>query len=82
MLKDIIQWNYERGSWQYDIFCLMIIAFIFLTPKAWFDKREIGATRAPQTVVKIEDSRASSNDRSFDGREIAHKKDSYATEKR
>ncbi len=82
MLKNIIQWNYERGCWQYDIFCLMIIAFIFLTPKAWFDKREIGATRAPQTVVKIEDSRARAYDNKVDGREIAQKKDSYATEKR
>ena len=29
-----------RGTWQYDIFCLLIIAFIFLTPKAWFEKEK------------------------------------------
>ncbi len=39
-MKNFILWNYERGTWQYDAFCLLIIAFIFLTPKAWFEKRE------------------------------------------
>jgi hypothetical protein len=36
-LKKIIQWEYERGTWQYDAFCLLIIAFIFLTSKSWFN---------------------------------------------
>jgi len=46
-MKNVIQWNHERGTWQYDVFCLMIIAFIFLTPKAWFEK----ADKATQTVA-------------------------------
>ena len=25
-------WTYQRGSWQYDLLCLVIILFIFLTP--------------------------------------------------
>jgi hypothetical protein len=54
MLKNIIQWNYERGTWPYDIFCLLIVAFIFLTPKSWFEKREIDATRTPKAIVKEE----------------------------
>lgn len=54
MLKNIIQWNYERGTWPYDIFCLLIVAFIFLTPKAWFEKREIDTTRTPSAAVKQE----------------------------
>ena len=55
MLKDIIQWNYGRGTWQYDVFCLLIIAFIFLTPKAWFDKREKLATQTSRLIVKAQD---------------------------
>lgn len=51
-MKNFIQWNYERGTWQYDVFCLLIIAFIFLTPKAWFDKRERLATQTARLVVK------------------------------
>ncbi|HEY0050286.1 MAG TPA: hypothetical protein VGB68_13410 [Pyrinomonadaceae bacterium] len=53
--KDIIQWNYGRGTWQYDVFCLLIIAFIFLTPKIWFDKRERLATQTARLIVKKED---------------------------
>jgi hypothetical protein len=54
MLKNLILWNYERGTWPYDIFCLLIVAFIFLTPKPWFEKRDIGATRPPRTTVQRE----------------------------
>ena len=54
-MKNFIQWNYERGSWQYDVFCLLIIAFIFLTPKAWFDKKERLATQTARLIVKAQD---------------------------
>ena len=54
-IKKFILWNYERGTWQYDIFCLLIIAFIFLTPKAWFEKREKLATQNARLIVKTED---------------------------
>ncbi len=54
-IKKFILWNYERGTWQYDVFCLLIIAFIFLTPKTWFEKREKLATHTARPVVKAED---------------------------
>jgi len=54
-MKNFIQWNYERGSWQYDVFCLLIVAFIFLTPKAWFEKRERLATQTARLIVKAQD---------------------------
>ncbi len=53
-IKKFILWNYERGTWQYDIFCLLIIAFIFGTPKAWFEKREKLATQTARLIVKAE----------------------------
>ncbi len=55
VLKDIIAWNYERASWQWDILCLLILAFIFLTPNTWFDNREKLATRTSRLIVKAED---------------------------
>lgn len=55
LLKDIIFWKYERASWQWDVLCLLILAFIFLTPKTWFDKREKLATQTALTVVKADD---------------------------
>lgn len=54
-MKNFIQWNYERGTWQYDVFCLLIIAFIFLTPKTWFDKKERLATQTARLIVKAQD---------------------------
>ena len=54
-IKKIILWRYERGTWQYDIFCLLIIAFIFITPKIWFDNREKLATQTSRLIVKAKD---------------------------
>jgi len=54
-IKNFILWNHERGTWQYDVFCLLIIAFIFLTPKAWFEKRERLATQTARLIVKAQD---------------------------
>ncbi len=55
LIKKIVLWNYERGTWQYDVFCLLIIAFIFLTPKSWFEKREKLATQPARLTVKTKD---------------------------
>lgn len=54
-IKKIILWRYERGTWQYDVLCLLIIAFIFLTPKIWFDNREKLATQTSRLIVKAKD---------------------------
>lgn len=35
-LKSVFFWSYGRTTWQYDVLCALILAFIFLTPKAWF----------------------------------------------
>jgi len=53
-IKKFILWNYERGTWQYDIFCLLIVLFIFITPKTWFEKREKLATQTARLIVKAE----------------------------
>lgn len=34
--RKIAFWNYERTSWQWDVLCVLILVFIFLTPKSWF----------------------------------------------
>ena len=34
-------WTYERGTWQYDIMVALILAFIFLTPRAWFHDQPV-----------------------------------------
>lgn len=34
--KRFIFWDYRRAGWQYDVMVGLILAFIFLTPRAWF----------------------------------------------
>ena len=34
--KRFILWDYPRASWQYDVMVGLIVAFIFLTPRAFF----------------------------------------------
>ncbi len=40
MLRKLIFWNYERNTWQWDVLCVVILIFIFLTPKSWFKNGE------------------------------------------
>lgn len=61
-IKNIILWRYQRGTWQYDVLCLLIILFIFLTPKSWFDKREKFATQTSRLIVKAKDFSPEKND--------------------
>ncbi len=55
LLKKFVLWNYSRETSVYVIFCLLIVAFIFLTPKSWFDKREPIATQTSRIIVKQKD---------------------------
>jgi hypothetical protein len=55
IIKRIINWNYERASWQWDVLCVVCLIFIFLTPKAWFERREKLATQTSRLIVKADD---------------------------
>jgi hypothetical protein len=37
IFKRLLLWGYARNTWQYDVLCACILAFIFLTPQHWFD---------------------------------------------
>jgi hypothetical protein len=55
LFKKFVLWNYSRETSIYVIFCLLIVAFIFLTPKEWFDKREPVATQTSRLIVQQKD---------------------------
>jgi hypothetical protein len=55
VLKKIILWEYKRGTWQYDVFCFLIITFIFFTPKSWFEKELKTPPAATRLLIKSED---------------------------
>src|SRR5579862_6059078 len=35
-LGRFIFWDFKRTSWQYDVMVILILAFIFLTPRSFF----------------------------------------------
>lgn len=55
LLKKFVLWSYSRETSVYVIFCLLIVAFIFLTPKEWFDNREQLATQTSRLIVQQKD---------------------------
>jgi len=46
-IRRAILWDYPRATWQYDVMVGVILAFLFLTPRAWFrdQPRLPGASR-------------------------------------
>ncbi len=54
-MKRLIFWDHERGTWQYDVMCLAIIAFIFFSPKVWFDNGNKKATLPARASVQAPD---------------------------
>ncbi len=39
-IRNILLWSYERGTWQYDLLCLLIIGAVFLLPGKFFGDRD------------------------------------------
>lgn len=60
-VKKIAFWNYSRTSWQWDVLCVLILVFIFLTPKSWFENSEF---RRQKTVIISGEVLGSQADRS------------------
>ena len=51
-----IFWAYERGTWQYDLIVIAILAFIFLSPRSWFNDRptlQMTNLRNQQGIVEM-----------------------------
>jgi len=48
--KKIVFWTYPRTSWQWDVLCVLILVFIFLTPKSWFENTEFRRSHAVRTI--------------------------------
>lgn len=54
--RHTVFWAYERGTWQYDLIVIAILAFIFLSPRAWFNDRptlELAEIRHQQGLVEL-----------------------------
>ncbi len=51
IIKRIFFWSYARNTWQWDVLCALILAFIFLTPKSWFETGELKNSPTHQSPV-------------------------------
>lgn len=49
--KRVFFWTYPRTSWQWDVLCVLILVFIFLTPKSWFENTAFQRSHAVQTTI-------------------------------
>ena len=53
-LNSTFFWSYERGAWQYDVAVVVILIFVLLTPRRWFqDQPQVGIPTAPERVQLI-----------------------------
>src|ERR1044072_5960307 len=52
VFKRIVFWSYSRTTWQYDVLCALILAFVFLTPKSWFERGKLTCTPAHQNGLE------------------------------
>jgi hypothetical protein len=50
-VRRFVFWQYPRASWPYEILVILILAFIFLTPREWFRDQP-----RPSNIVLIEGS--------------------------
>lgn len=53
ILSRIFFWSYERGSWQYDLAVLAIVAFVLLTPGRWFHDQPTRDVPPPSAQVEL-----------------------------
>ena len=81
-LKKILFWSYDRGTWQYDIMCVLILAFVFFAPNASFRNREAAAgSQSPGQSVFIPNHEFASTGSSSLEQEIArHLSEKYGYE--
>ena len=55
-MKRFLLWSFERGSVQYDVICVVILTFIFLTPPAAFnDRPDFMRFRGNQVIRRTSD---------------------------
>jgi len=50
-IRGVILWSYERTTWQWDLLCVVILIFIFLTPKTWFETGELRGAEGHQRTI-------------------------------
>ncbi len=70
-IKNVILWSHERGTWQYDMLCLLIIGTVFLVPSRYFGDRDRASVKSVQTIGQANAVRVIASEPRETVREIA-----------
>jgi hypothetical protein len=80
ILSRIFFWSYERGTWPYDVAVGLILVFVLLTPRSWFqDQPQVGMPAVPGQVMLV-DSAGNHQTYRVDARILAPPKQTPALE--
>ncbi|MFQ5724595.1 MAG: hypothetical protein ACE5G6_08870 [Terriglobia bacterium] len=52
-VKGFLLWRHERGSWQYDVMCLIIFLFVVLTPLRYFHDQPVYRPLSTLDLVRL-----------------------------
>jgi hypothetical protein len=52
-IRNVLLWSYERGTWQYDVLCLLIILAVFLIPSRYFGDRDRTKPRQANEIKQV-----------------------------
>ena len=63
ILSKIFFWQFERGSWQYDLAVIGILVFVFFMPRKWL--RDQPESSMPSQAQRIELLNSSGNDSEY-----------------
>lgn len=53
-VKGFLLWEYERGSWQYDVMVALILAFVLLTPARYFRDQPLYSSQLGGDLVLLD----------------------------
>ena len=52
-LVRIVFWSFERGTWPYDVAVALIVVFVLLSPRSWFNDRPPLGPQPAQAMVEL-----------------------------
>jgi hypothetical protein len=55
-IRNTVFWSHDRGTWPYDVAVILVVAFVFLSPRNWFsDQPLLGPAPQAAQVQLVKD---------------------------
>jgi hypothetical protein len=52
-IKNVLLWSYDRGTWQYDALCLLIVLTVFLVPSSFFGDHDREKQKSANDIERV-----------------------------